>query len=124
MLNRSFERWIQETVGDAEYRKLKNTDGYQTAMQQFDLTIKPAFRSEKDRDRYLSFPMANLKDNHSKGIVRNSIKLKGSVIFAKNLLYVAYISMTELPCSTYSVLSSRTSTDSSLNKFTKFELDV
>ncbi|KAL2003822.1 hypothetical protein VTN02DRAFT_2039 [Thermoascus thermophilus] len=81
MLNRSFERWIQETVGDAEYRQLKNTDGYRAAMQQFDLTVKPAFRSEKDRDRYLSFPMANLKDDHSKGIVRNAIKLKGTTLF-------------------------------------------
>ncbi|KAH0562067.1 hypothetical protein GP486_003228 [Trichoglossum hirsutum] len=81
MLNKRFEHWIQETVGDAEYIELKKTDGYRAAMQQFDLSIKPAFRSKQDPDRYISFPMAKLKDDDSKGIVKNSIILKGTTLF-------------------------------------------
>jgi hypothetical protein len=124
MLNKRFEQWIQEMVGDVAYIELKKTDGYRAAMQHFDLTIKPAFRSKQDPDRWVSFPTAKLKDDASKGIVKNSITLKGSVGCSKRFPLVAYLNLVELRCSTYLILSSETSTNLLLSKSIRFELSA
>ena len=79
MLNKRFEEWVKNSVGERAYIELRETNGYRLAMKQFDESIKPAFRSRDDEDQYINFPMANLKDNPSKRIKSNCITLTGFV---------------------------------------------
>ena len=79
MLNKRFEEWVKNIVGERAYIELRETNGYRLAMKQFDESIKPAFRSRDDEDQYINFPMANLKDDPSKKIKSNCITLTGFV---------------------------------------------
>ena len=79
MLNKRFEEWVKNIVGERAYIELRETNGYRLAMKQFDESIKPAFRSRDDEDQYINFPMANLKDDPSKKIKSNCITLAGFV---------------------------------------------
>ena len=79
MLNKRFEEWVKNIVGERAYIELRDTNGYRLAMKQFDESIKPAFRSRDDEDQFINFPMANLKDNPSKRIKSNCITLTGFV---------------------------------------------
>lgn len=80
MLNKSFEEEVKQTVGDNAFPGLKKTQGYQSALREFDLVHKLSFRGQDDADRYVSFPMANLKDNIAKGLIKNSMTLSGYAI--------------------------------------------
>ncbi|KAK5636412.1 hypothetical protein RRF57_012125 [Xylaria bambusicola] len=77
MLNRSFEELIRQTVGEDDYVVLKKTEGYRSALREFDVAHKLSFRGPCDSDRYVSFPMANLKDNKAKGLMKNCMTLTG-----------------------------------------------
>jgi hypothetical protein len=77
MLNNIFEEEIRKTVGDEAYVKLKKRDAYRSALKDFDGAIKLAFRGKNDPDKFVSFPMAGLKDNKSLGLERDSMKLSG-----------------------------------------------
>ena len=79
MLNKRFEEWVKNIVGERAYIELRETNGYRLAMKQFDESIKPAFRSRDDEDQYINFPMANLKDDPTKKIKSNCITLTGYV---------------------------------------------
>ena len=79
MLNKRFEEWVKNIVGERAYIELRETNGYRLAMKQFDESIKPAFRSRDDEDQYINFPMANLKDDPSKRIKSNCITLTGFI---------------------------------------------
>jgi hypothetical protein len=46
------------------------------AMEQFDVSIKTAFRSV-DEEYFVNFPMANLKDDPANNIQSNCFNLKG-----------------------------------------------
>ncbi|TGJ87961.1 hypothetical protein E0Z10_g854 [Xylaria hypoxylon] len=81
MLNRSFEELIKQTVGEDTFLGLKKTEGYRNALREFDVAHKLSFRGPRDNDRYVSFPMANLKDNKAKGLVKNSMTLSGQTMF-------------------------------------------
>ena len=77
MLNTLFEEEIRKTVGDEAYVKLKKTDAYKSGLKDFDGAIKLAFRGKDDPDKFVSFPMAGLKDNKTVGLVSNSMTLSG-----------------------------------------------
>jgi hypothetical protein len=77
MLNKLFEEEIRKTVGDDAYVKLKKTDAYRSGLKDFDTAIKLAFRGKTDPDKFVSFPMADLKDNKAFGLVSNSMTLSG-----------------------------------------------
>ncbi|KAI0539552.1 Hsp70 family protein-like protein [Xylaria digitata] len=81
MLNRSFEELIKQTVGEDAFLGLKKTEGYRNALREFDVAHKLSFRGPRDPDRYVSFPMANLKDNKAKGLMKNSLTLSGQTMF-------------------------------------------
>ncbi|KAH6662561.1 hypothetical protein B0J14DRAFT_707549 [Halenospora varia] len=81
MLNNLFEEEIRKTVGDDAFLKLKKTDGYRSGVKDFDRAIKLAFRGKNDPDKFISFPMANLKDNKALGLVSNSMTLSGTTMF-------------------------------------------
>jgi hypothetical protein len=77
MINKRFEQWIKDAVGERAYFDLKETNGYRLAMKQFDEVIKPGYRSQDDEDQYINFPMANIVDDPSKGIKANTITMTG-----------------------------------------------
>jgi len=77
MLNNLFEEEVRKTVGEEAYVKLKKTNAYKGALKDFDTAIKLAFRGKDDPDRFISFPMADLKDNKAHGLVKNSMTLSG-----------------------------------------------
>ncbi|KAI0965133.1 Hsp70 family protein-like protein [Xylaria arbuscula] len=81
MLNRSFEELIRQTVGEEAFVSLKKTEGYRSALREFDAAHKLSFRGPRDSDRYVNFPMANLKDNKAKGLVKNCMTLTGQTMF-------------------------------------------
>ncbi|KIY01242.1 uncharacterized protein Z520_02794 [Fonsecaea multimorphosa CBS 102226] len=81
MINKLLEEEIRKAVGDEAYIKLKETDGYRAALKEFDVAIKVSFEGKNDRDKFISFPMANLKDNPRHGLVKNSMARSGATIF-------------------------------------------
>jgi hypothetical protein len=76
MINKRFEGWVKDAVGERAHLDLKQTDPYRRAMKTFDETIKPGFRGVDDEVVYISFPMASIADNPSKGIKGNTMTLK------------------------------------------------
>ncbi len=79
MLNLRFEQFVKDIVGERAFLDLKETDAFRLAMKQFDEIIKLGFRSRDDEDQYVNFPMANLKDDPSRGLQANCITVTGYV---------------------------------------------
>ncbi|OCL00822.1 actin-like ATPase domain-containing protein [Cenococcum geophilum 1.58] len=75
MINKRFENWVKDMVGERVYLDLKETDAYRRAMKDFDENIKPSFQGTGDETAYVNFPMAKIKDNPSKGIAGNTLTL-------------------------------------------------
>lgn len=80
MLNRRFEQWIKDVVGERAFLDLRETNGFRLAMKQFEESIKPGFQGVEDEDQFVNFPMANLKDDKAKGVKANSIALAASAL--------------------------------------------
>jgi hypothetical protein len=76
MINRRFENWVKDMVGERVYLDLKETDAYRRAMKDFDENIKPEFRGEEDDATFVNFAMANIPDNIPKGIRGNTLTLE------------------------------------------------
>jgi hypothetical protein len=77
MLNKRFDQFVRDIVGEKQYSTLKETNGYRHAMEQFDSTIKTGFRSIGDKDCYTNFPLANLKDDPDNYIRAKCLTLTG-----------------------------------------------
>ena len=80
MINKRFEQWIRDTVGEQTYLDLKATNGYRIGLKTFDEYIKPGFRSKQDEDIYVTFPMANIPDDSARGIKGQTLTLSGYAI--------------------------------------------
>jgi hypothetical protein len=77
MLNKRFDQFVRDIVGEEQYFTLRNTNGYRLAMKQFDSTIKTGFRTVDDEDCYINFPLANLRDDPDNHIRANCLTLTG-----------------------------------------------
>ncbi|KAF2654972.1 actin-like ATPase domain-containing protein [Lophiostoma macrostomum CBS 122681] len=75
MINKRFENWVKDMVGERAFFDLKEHDAYRRAMKDFDENIKPGFRGKDDDVSYVNFPMANIKDNKARGITGNTLPL-------------------------------------------------
>ncbi|EXJ81389.1 hypothetical protein A1O3_07680 [Capronia epimyces CBS 606.96] len=80
MLNKRFEEWIKDVVGERAYLDLKEKDAYRRGMRHFDETIKPGFQSAEDEDQYVSFPRAKLEDNEAKGLINDTLVVTGKTL--------------------------------------------
>jgi hypothetical protein len=78
-LNKRFEHAVRLLVGDDQFPKLQKTKGFEQAMQQFDRSIKTAFRGDPNEDYYVNFPMANLNDDPKNNLESNCWNMKGFV---------------------------------------------
>lgn len=77
MLNRRFEEWVKDVVGERAYLELRESDPYRRAMKTFDENIKPGFRSRDDEEQFVTFPKANLKDDPAKDLKSDTITVTG-----------------------------------------------
>ncbi|KAF2103534.1 hypothetical protein NA57DRAFT_53054 [Rhizodiscina lignyota] len=80
IINKRFEQWIKDTVGERSFQDLKITNGYRLAMKQFDEVIKPGFRSKEDDDQYITFTMAKIKHKPLKYIKASTLTLTGEAM--------------------------------------------
>ncbi|TVY90525.1 Heat shock 70 kDa protein 12B, partial [Lachnellula willkommii] len=76
-LNRRFEAAVKEIVGEDQYFSLRKTRGFELAVQQFDRSVKTAFRGDLDEDYYINFPMADLNDDPDNNLESNCWNMKG-----------------------------------------------
>lgn len=79
LINKRFEDWVKDVVGERVHLDLRETDAYRTAMKHFDVEIKPGFTSQEQRVQNVSFPGAMLDDNIEKGLRRDNIAVTGYV---------------------------------------------
>ena len=77
MLNKRFEEWVKNVVGERAYLDLREQDSYRIAMKTFDENIKPGFCSRDDEEQYVTFPKACLKDDPDKGLQSDTITVNG-----------------------------------------------
>ena len=77
MLNKRFEEWVKNVVGERAYLDLREQDSYRIAMKTFDDNIKPDFRSRDDEEQYVTFPKAGLTDDPAKGLQSDTITVNG-----------------------------------------------
>jgi hypothetical protein len=75
-LNKRFEEQVKMLVGEDQYYHLRKTPAYDQAVKFFDETVKPAFRGKKNESWYVNFPMADLEDDDSQGLKRNTWEMK------------------------------------------------
>ncbi|KAK5223509.1 hypothetical protein LTR72_004895 [Exophiala xenobiotica] len=79
-LNKRFEEQVKMLVGEDQYYHLRKTRAYQEAVTFFDRTVKRGFRADNEDSWYVNFPMAELKDDPSQNLKRNTWELKSSVV--------------------------------------------
>lgn len=78
-LNKRFEQAVKDLVGEDQYFTLRKTKGFQQATQQFDRSVKTAFRGDPEEDYYINFPMANLADDEDNNLISNCWNMTGFV---------------------------------------------
>ena len=91
-LNKLFEQSVKELVGEDQYYHLRKTTGFAQATQQFDRSIKTAFRGSAEEDYFVNFPMAKLKNDPVNNLEANCWNIKGYVKFRAQEIYVKLIS--------------------------------
>lgn len=76
-LNKRFEGAIKSLVGEDQYFHLRKSRGFELAVQQFDRSVKTAFRGDPDEDYFINFPLAELDDDPANNLVANCWNMKG-----------------------------------------------
>lgn len=76
-LNTRFEQAVRKLVGEKAFEVLRKTKGFEQAMQQFDRSIKTAFRGDPEEDYYVNFPMAHQRNNAAKNLNANCWTMNG-----------------------------------------------
>jgi hypothetical protein len=65
-LNKRFEEAIKDLVGEGQYFHLRKSRRFELAVQQFDRSVKTAFRGDADEDYFINFPLAQLMGDPNK----------------------------------------------------------
>ncbi|EPE33223.1 Actin-like ATPase [Glarea lozoyensis ATCC 20868] len=76
-LNKRFEQEVQHIIGPAEYGRIYQQVGYTTAVNTFDKNVKTAFRGDVDKEYFVAFPCADLKDNKKRNLKRDVWTMTG-----------------------------------------------
>jgi hypothetical protein len=75
MINRRFEEFVKNTIGERIHLDLKESDAWRRGMKTFDEQVKPGFRGRDDDNQFISFPMANIPDNPDRGIKGSTLTM-------------------------------------------------
>ncbi|TVY38304.1 Heat shock 70 kDa protein 12B [Lachnellula occidentalis] len=70
-LNQRFEGAVKNLVGEDQYFHLRKSRGFSLAVEQFDRSVKTAFRNDPYEDYLINFPMAELKDDLGNNLKAN-----------------------------------------------------
>lgn len=70
-LNQRFEGAVKNLVGEDQYFHLRKSRGFSLAVEQFDRSVKTAFRNDPYEDYLINFPMAELKDDLDNNLKAN-----------------------------------------------------
>lgn len=70
-LNKRFEETVRQVVGEDQFYHLKKTVGWAKAINDFDKTIKTAFKGDVKEIFYITFPKADLEDDLDEGLSDN-----------------------------------------------------
>lgn len=70
-LNQRFEEAVKNLVGEDQFFTLRKSKGFEQAIQQFDTSVKTAFRGSPDEEYYVNFPMADLMDDLDRNLISN-----------------------------------------------------
>lgn len=76
-LNRRFEEAFKDLVGEDQHFSLQKMRGFELALQQFDRSVKTAFRGDLEEDYFINFPMADLDDDPESNLESNCWNMKG-----------------------------------------------
>ena len=86
ILNQRFEESVKNLVGDQEFERLRNTQGYSYAIGTFDREVKTSFRGHSKEEYFVNFPMASLKDDPEGQLQANCWRMTGYVLLFLNSL--------------------------------------
>ena len=76
MLNKRFEEFIKNIIGEEAFFALQKTRGYVDVIERFDSVIKPSFRDDPSQEWFVSFPMAKLEDDPENKLEGDCLTLK------------------------------------------------
>lgn len=76
MLNKRFEEFIKNIIGEEAFFALEKTPGYVDAIDRFDSVIKPSFMDDPNQQWFVTFPMAKLEDDPENNLVGDCLTLK------------------------------------------------
>lgn len=76
-LNQRFVEAVRNLVGEDQFVELRKTKGFWLAEKAFDRDIKKAYRGDKNEEYYITFPMANLKNDLAAGLESNTWRMTG-----------------------------------------------
>lgn len=79
-LNQRFEEAVEKLVGEDQFTDMRKTRGFSAAVEDFDVSVKTAFRGHKDEDYLINFPMAKLEDDRKNNLVSNCWNIQWSVL--------------------------------------------
>ncbi|KAF2258188.1 hypothetical protein CC78DRAFT_556655 [Lojkania enalia] len=79
LVNKRFEQWVRDKVGENTFYSLKGTSAYKRGMRYFDQAVKPGFGcGDDEEEHYINFPMAHIEDDPANGIRANTLILTSS----------------------------------------------
>jgi hypothetical protein len=81
-LNKLFAEAVKNLVGEDQWYHLRKTKGWAQAEEQFDKSVKLAFRGNSDEDYFINFPMAELQDDPAQNLKSNSWNMTGLVLLS------------------------------------------
>ena len=90
MLNKRFEQFVKDIVGDEDFLALRTSKGFRHAMKEFDERVKTSYMGD-DEEYIVNFPLSNLKDNPQHKISANTITLKGYDVAPVAQLYYLWL---------------------------------
>lgn len=76
MLNRRFEDYVKNVVGEKEFVRLREKSCYALGMKHFDQHVKTGFHTSDLDEQYINFPKAGLKDRVDLGLSKDTITVK------------------------------------------------
>lgn len=76
MLNKRFEEFVKNIVGDEEFFALRKKEAFAIAMKTFDQEVKPNFTGDPAKSWFVTFPRAKLADDPANNLEADFLHLK------------------------------------------------
>lgn len=77
VLNKLFEKTVRGLVGEDQWENLKDSIGWYKALNEFDKVTKIGFNGDVTDIHFVTFPMANLRDDSAERLLGNCWEMTG-----------------------------------------------